>query len=269
MVVALWASVKGSFEVAQNDGLVIIDISESVEIITLNRPEVINALNQGLVEELSSAVAQVARQPEVRCLVLRGAGKGFCSGADLKERLVLNPAEMQEHRAKMVKLHEEMAALDVPVIAACHGGVVAGGMELALACDIRVATEGSRWGLTEVRNTGAFPGALGPVRLEKLIGSGGARKLVFTGELISGAEAYRLGMVDVLCPDSELHEASWALAKTIAENSGEGIAVAKRLMVRSHELPMNVAGLLSLALRAGFDGAAGEREAVRAWTEAR
>lgn len=252
---------------SETEQVVLYEAVGRVGVVTLNRPRFVNALNTDLVQGIAAVIAGIGRSEEVDCLIVQGAGKGFCSGADLKERLTLSAAEIQRHRETLIKCQLDLSELPVPVIASCHGGVIAGGMEFALACDIRVATETSRWGLTEVRYTGAFPGALGPVRLEKIVGSGAARRLVFTGALIDGSEAYRLGIADILCGEDEREAVTFDIARSITENSRAGIKVAKQLMVQSHEMPMSVGAMLSLSLRAGFDGVQAEREAVRAWNE--
>ena len=255
-------------ECAMHSELVLFDLNDGVVTVTLNRPEVVNALNGELVEALVDTFDRISKDSSIRCVVVQGAGRGFCSGADLRERSVSTPREIRNHRDLLVKCVMHMQEMPIPVIASCHGGVVAGGMEFALSCDIRVGCPGSLWGLTEVRNAGAFPGVLGPVRLEK-ISSGLARLLVFTGKLVPGEEAYRMGLIDVFCEDSERIAVTKELASTITKNSRAGLASAKRLMVRSGESPLEVAAELSRALRCQLDGSADAQEGVVAWLEGR
>jgi len=149
-------------------------VADGVATLTLARPAALNALSRALVATLYEAVRAVAARADVRVVVLCGAGeRAFCTGADLKERAGLDGAARAAHTAQIAAAADALAALPVPTIAALHGYTLAGGLELALACDIRLAAADTVCGLTEVR-IGIFPGAGAPARLPRLVGSGKA-----------------------------------------------------------------------------------------------
>ena len=147
-----------------------------VATLTLNRPAALNAISRALAADLLAALRDLAARPDLRVVVLRGAGeRAFCTGADLKERATLIAAEKGSHTGLIGAAADVLAALPVPTIAAIRGYALAGGLELALACDIRLAAADAVFGLTEVQ-IGIFPGAGGPVRLPRVVGPGKARE---------------------------------------------------------------------------------------------
>src|SRR3954453_7031149 len=152
---------------------VLLKLEEGVATLTLNRPAALNAISRALAADLLAALGDLAARPDLRVVILRGAGeRAFCTGADLKERASLSAAERGSHTGLISAAADVLAALPVPTIPAIRGYALAGGLELALACDIRLAAADAIFGLTEVR-IGIFPGAGGPVRLPR--GGGPAR----------------------------------------------------------------------------------------------
>lgn len=245
-----------------------LDRHGSVALLTLNRSDS-NSLSEELLQALAVRIDDLARESVLRCLVIRGRGPNFCTGADFRGRLGRTAPQLADQRAVVLSVFDRLDAFPVPVIAACHGDVVAGGMELALACDIRVATTTSRWALPEVLWGGTFPGGQGPIRLQRLIAGGTARLLVFTGRDISGTEAHALGIVDVLLEPASLEAGALALAAEIAANSPLAVRAAKELMRRSPDLSMSDATELSQRLRTPLDVTADAAEAIKAFTEGR
>ncbi|MEE2830026.1 MAG: enoyl-CoA hydratase-related protein [Myxococcota bacterium] len=179
--------------------LLLVASSDHVETWTLNRPEALNAFNRGLLEALNRELDRLegaAPDSLPRCIVLTGAGeRSFSAGADLKERKTMAPGDVPGFVTLIGGTMTRIAQCAVPVIAAVHGFAFGGGMEAALACDLRVVGPGARLGLTETR-LGIIPGAGGTQRLTRLLGTGGAKSLILTGRRIDAAEAFRMGLAE-------------------------------------------------------------------------
>jgi enoyl-CoA hydratase len=191
----------------------------------LNRPEVRNAINVEMVREITASLDQLSAREEVRALVLSGAGgKAFASGADI--------AELRErtHREGLLAINASMFQrledFPRPTIAAIEGFALGGGLELALACDLRVGSKSARVGLPET-TLGIYPGAGGIWRLPRLVGLGRAKDLIFTGRILEAEEAYALGIFERLCESGEALAVAMDLAKTIGENAPLALQVAK------------------------------------------
>jgi enoyl-CoA hydratase len=227
---------------------VLLSVVSGVALVTLNRPGSRNALNTQLMEALQSHLARLDTSSEVRACVLTGAGTAFCAGADLKERSDLGEEQLRGHTVAVKRCADMVADLAVPVIAAVNGPAYAGGLEIAVACDIRIASERATFALPEVR-LGIFPGAGGPVRLPRLVGQGWARLMIFTGEPIDAAKAVQIGMVEKVVPHDSLMDEALAVARRIASNSLEGVQAAKRLLNAAVDLPYSEASALSDDLR--------------------
>lgn len=242
---------------------------ESVAVLTLNRPESRNALNRALIDALLADLAQLAADVSVRCLVLTGAGdKAFCAGADLKERLDLTPDQRTEHTRKINAISDALAAFPTPVIAAIRGFCLAGGAELAVACDLRVMAEDSVYGLPEVR-IGVFPGAGATVRLPGIVGTGHARDLLFTGRRISAQEAAAIGLADRIAPSSDVLPSALSLANDIAAGAPLAMRALKSALNQAAGLPPDDAARIVSRLRVPLDATADYTEGIRAFTERR
>jgi enoyl-CoA hydratase/carnithine racemase len=235
--------------------------------ITLNRPEVLNAVNADLREHLPNAVAQAENDPEVRVIIIRGAGeRAFSAGADVKEfRAPESVVEARQARVRRSWLGK-LAEAAKPSIAAIHGFCLGGGLELALACDIRIASDDTQLGLPEV-SLGILPGSGGTQRLSRLVGLGPALHLILTSERIGAEEAYRLGLVTKLVPRGQLLAEAERLALLIASHAPLAVALAKEVVHKGYELSLE-AGLrlesdlatLLLTTEDRLEGAAAFRE---------
>jgi enoyl-CoA hydratase/carnithine racemase len=183
-------------------------VKDQVALVTLNRPEVMNAFNFALLRALAAEVETLASENGVRVIVITGAGqKAFAAGADLKERLSYTPEQVKEFIYTIRNLFTRIEYLNKPVIAAVNGVALGGGTELAMACDLRVASTNATFGQTETR-LAIIPGAGGTQRLPRLVGKGLAKELIFTGRRVSADEALRIGLVNRVCePDQLLGEA--------------------------------------------------------------
>jgi len=208
---------------------IIYEQNQGVAVVTLNRPERMNALSFRLKEEVHAVLDEIERDDEVRVVILTGGVKAFSSGADIKERagVQLTQAQFYSFQRKSQSFYTRIEDFEKPVIAAVSGVAVGGGLELALVCDLRIASETARFGLPEVR-IGVMPAAGGTQRLPRLIGSAHAKKLIFTGEFIDVHEAYRIGLVNEVVPVDELMDRAVRLARKIAGHPPLSLKYAKR-----------------------------------------
>lgn len=195
--------------------------------ITFNRPKVLNALNSELLRELAQAVDDIADQADARVLVLTGAGdKAFVAGADIKELAELNSLQAKAFAKKGQAAIDKIEALPIPVIAAVNGYALGGGAETALACDFIYASENASMGLPET-NLGLIPGFGGTQRLSRLIGSNQAKELIYTGKIVSAAEALEIGIVNKVFPAESLMQEVMAVAKILATKGRVSLRAAK------------------------------------------
>jgi enoyl-CoA hydratase len=225
--------------------------ASSVATITLNRPEVLNALNGRMLDELTETFAQLAADPDLRAVIVTGAGpKAFAAGADIGELNALSGALAGEAQARRGQaLTVAIERLPVPVIAAVNGFALGGGCEIAMACDLRIAAENARFGQPEV-NLGILPGYGGTQRLTRLIGEGMAMYLCLSGEMIDAQEALRIGLVQKVVPADALLAEANRIAGLIAAKGPLAITATKRAIVDGAALPLADALALE-ALRFG------------------
>ncbi|MHC1728930.1 MAG: enoyl-CoA hydratase [Syntrophobacteraceae bacterium] len=200
---------------------------ERVAIVTLNRPEVMNAINFEMLLALKERMEALHVDQEVRVVIVTGAGsKAFCAGADLKERAAYSEQKVKEYIHTIRDLFSLIESLNKPVLAAINGVALGGGTELALACDIRIASAGSSMGLTETR-LAIIPGAGGTQRLPRLIGRGRAKELIFTGRRVEADEALAIGLVNRVCEPGALISECMQMAQMISENGPVAVQQAK------------------------------------------
>ena len=191
----------------------ILEKEGGVRIITLNRPERLNALNSQLILDLSNAIDEIEADEEAVTVIVTGAGRGFCAGADIKEMAQPQPDAPRRRQAGSTRFafFNRLEEMGRPVIAAINGPCNGGGLELALACDFRIASEAATLGLGEVK-LGVIPAGGGTARLPRLIGPGKAKEFLYFGNIVGAEEAYRLGIVNkVVSPDELIPECKrWA-----------------------------------------------------------
>ncbi|MBA3244149.1 MAG: enoyl-CoA hydratase/isomerase family protein [Actinobacteria bacterium] len=221
--------------------LVKVEEDGAVAIVTLDHPPV-NALSAQLVEELEAEYDRLDRSDEIRALIFRGAGeKAFVAGADISEfpamRAAIEEAAEGGSARGIQKLGARMDAGRTPVIAAIHGYCLGGGLELAMACDVRIAAEDAQLGQPEIK-LGLIPGAGGTQRLPRLIGHGRALLLNLSGDPISGTQAYVWGLVERAVPRAELMDAALELARTLSERSPFAMGIVKQLAAETRDIPL-------------------------------
>ena len=214
---------------------VLLEREGRVAILTVNRPDKRNALNQQVRDETLELLEEIGNDDAVGVVVITGAGdKSFIAGADIKEFEGRSPLD-QRQAMRFPRIFDAMATFPKPVIAMINGFCLGGGCELALSCDLRIASERARLGQPEI-NLGIIPGGGGTQRLPRLVGLGQAMKIVLTGDLLSAAEALRIGLVDEVVPHGELRAKTLELAAKIASKSPLTVRVAKEAVRASQRL---------------------------------
>jgi enoyl-CoA hydratase/carnithine racemase len=242
-------------------------VADGIATVTLNRPERRNALNTAMLDELRRYFDGLERDARVRVVVIRGAGGAFCSGRDLNEmsRRQHDPGEPE---ADVIELFQQIEASSRPSIAMVHGAAYAGGCELALHCDLRVAADVARFAMPLAKLGLVVPFPLGQ-KLVEIIGPAFTRQILLTGQPVDARRAYEMGMVHTVVPGAELEKATYDLARTIAGNAPLSLAGMKATIRRSAALRDRIehADLDEAARRAR--ASADAREGVRAMLEHR
>ena len=192
------------------------DETSGVSVITLNRPEHLNALNEEMLDELSRLTTTIAQDPDLGAVIITGGDKCFAAGADIAQVSRLDsPVAAHEFVSKAHMVMDGIEGIEKPVIAAVNGIAFGGGCELALACDIRLASETASFALPEIK-IGVIPGGGGTQRLPRLIGPGRAKEMLFSGDTIDAQEAYRIGLVNRVFPAESLLEEARKMASKLA-----------------------------------------------------
>ncbi|MBI3872334.1 MAG: enoyl-CoA hydratase/isomerase family protein [candidate division Zixibacteria bacterium] len=207
---------------------IIVDATAPVATVTINRPTVLNALNDPTVTELEAAFAALENDARIRVVILTGSGeKAFVAGADINELKVCDVPGGIQKSLKGQALLNRIESSRLIVIAAINGFALGGGCEIAMACDIRLAADNARLGQPEV-NLGIIPGYGGSQRLPRLVGKGKAKQLILTGDMINATEAHRIGLVEEVYPAADLLNKAKEMATKIAAKGPVAIATAKR-----------------------------------------
>jgi len=217
---------------------ILYDAADGVATVTLNRPEVHNAMNDRMRRELTDCFDALASSDVARVVVVAGAGeRAFSAGADIREFVEPQvPVRFRESRRR-VDFRQAMDRCPQPIIAAIRGYALGGGLELALACDLRIASEDAQLGLTEV-NLAIIPGGGGTQRLPRLVGRGRALEMILTGMRIDAREALRIGLVERVVPAPGVLPAARELARALAEKAPVALRYAKEAVVKGLELPL-------------------------------
>ena len=217
------------------NGLVIVEHSGAVAHVILNRPDALNALSSKLAKALLETLATLDQDDDVRCVVLRGSGKGFAAGAAIQEmsELSVSAAMQSDYFSEWDVIRRRKT----PIIAAVHGFALGGGCELAMMCDIIIASSTSKFGQPEVK-LGGMPGMGGTQRLTRLVGAAKAMDLVLTGRLISADEAEKIGLVSRVVDDEDLISTAEEVAQTIAAHSQPSIQFSREAVERAADMPL-------------------------------
>ncbi len=242
-----------------------------IGILTLNRPEKHNALDDQLVREIGDAIEACQTDDSVKVLVIQGAGKSFCSGGDLKGNSFLTAGSIREREQCLKMLHRiplGLRKLPQPVIGAIHGMAVGGGMDLALNCDIRIASTDAKFGML-FGQIGLMPDGGGSYQLPRLVGTAKALELLFTGDLIDAQEALRIGVVNQVVPREELEEKTLKLAGRLAKGALQAYRITKETVYKSMGLDLQMALDQEIAGQVFLMDTEDAQEGVRAFAEGR
>jgi len=204
-------------------------------LLTLNRPDVRNAIHFQMMEDLVQVWHELMNPKDIRCVILTGEGKAFCAGADLKARQNMDIDTWRKQHLVLEKAMLTMLQCPIPVIAAVNGAAFGGGLELVLACDFAYTAEHATFSQSEVK-VGLMPGAMGTQHLPRAAGIRRANELTFTGDIFSAEEAYRYGIVNKVCPANQLMNEVLITANKICENAPLAIRQAKQALIMSQQL---------------------------------
>lgn len=241
----------------------------AVAVVTLNRPKVLNALNNQTLAELASCMAGLKADDSVRAIILTGAGeKSFVAGADINELAALSPVEGQAHARRGQLIFDAIEQLGKPVIAAINGFALGGGCELAMACTIRLAANTARFGQPEV-NLGLLPGYAGSQRLPRLVGKGVALEILLTGDMVSAERAYAIGLVNRVVPAAELMAEATKLAQALAAKAPIAVRFILEAVNQGLESPFAAGEYLETTLFGTIASSADMREGTKAFLEKR
>jgi len=218
----------------------VIEKENKVGVLRINRPEAMNSLNTEVLEELLMAVEQVKNDQDIFVLVITGEGKAFVAGADISEMSTMDPVQARSFAEAGLKVFREIESMEKPVIAAVNGFALGGGCELAMACDIRIASTKAKFGQPEV-GLGVTPGFGGTVRLSRLVGPAKAKELIYTGNIIKADEALGIGLVNSVSEPEELMGAAMEMANKISSNAQLAVRYSKQSINRSFETDVETA----------------------------
>lgn len=202
--------------------------------VTINNPETLNALNSGIISQLDNTFDKIAGDTNIKVVVITGAGRAFVAGADIAEMSSMNATQAKEFGMKGASLFRKIEKFPKPVIAAVNGFALGGGCELALSCDIRIASDKAIFGQPEV-SLGIIPGFSGTVRLQRIAGIAVAKEMIFTGRVIDSQEALAIGLVNNVVSPEDLMNKVYEIAAKIASNAPLAVQMAKEAISLSSE----------------------------------
>ncbi|MCD8350616.1 MAG: enoyl-CoA hydratase-related protein [Planctomycetaceae bacterium] len=250
------------------DSSLLYHVEDTIGTLTINRQRVMNAMDMDSINRLSTLLDEIA-DTNIRCLVITGAGeKSFVAGADIKEMKDMSRAQGENLSRAGNRVMRKLELFQVPVIAAVNGYALGGGLELALACDIRLASENASFAMPEAK-LGIIPGYGGIQRMSRIIGQGRAREMVFTARRFDAREALKWGLVNAVYPLADLMPEALRLAATIAANAPIAIMSAKKIMNESVGLELAAADQLEREAFGNCFGTWDQREAMQAFVEKR
>jgi enoyl-CoA hydratase/carnithine racemase len=242
---------------------------DGIAYVTLNRPEKLNALNRSVMDELHACFEGIAKDDEIRSVILTGAGeKAFVAGADINELAVQTPVQGKETSLFGQRVLNSIENLGKPVIAAVNGYAFGGGCELAMACTLRIASENARFGQPEVK-LGIIPGYAGTQRLARLVGKGRALEIILSGEAITAQEAYRIGLVNQVVAAKDLMMAAETLARKIMANGPLAVKLALEAVNHGMEMTQREGEFLEATLFGLCCTTEDMKEGTRAFLEKR
>lgn len=246
----------------------IIEKQDGICVVKINHPEALNALNTAILLELAEAFDEIAHDDEIAVVVLTGEGRSFVAGADIAEMSTKNAGEGKRFGQIGAAVFRQIELLEKPVIAAVNGFALGGGCELAMACDIRIASAKAKFGQPEV-GLGITPGFSGTQRLPRLVGPGKAKELIYTAAVIHAEEACRIGLVNKVVEPEALMDECMAMARTIAEKAPLAVRYAKEAINRGIETDIETGIALEADLFGLCFATADQKEGMEAFLQKR
>lgn len=245
------------------------EVDGGIGIITINRPKALNALNGATMRELNELLDVIAQDSSVKVVIITGSGeKAFVAGADITEMQSMSAVEGRNWGKLGQAVFDKLENLPQPVIAAVNGFALGGGCELAMACDIRIASDKAKFGQPEV-TLGITPGFAGTQRLPRLIGKGRAKELLFTGDMIDAAEAYRIGLVNKVVPPEELMATAKAMAQKIMSRAPVAVQLCKAAVNEGMDMDLQSAVAYEAEVFGLCFATADQKEGMTAFIEKR
>ncbi|WP_102028344.1 enoyl-CoA hydratase-related protein [Salirhabdus sp. Marseille-P4669] len=241
---------------------------EHIGILTIDRPDSYNALSNSLLNEINDSIEKIEGNDNLRVLIVTGSGKAFCAGADLKERKNMNEQQVLAAVTYIKETINKLESLRIPTIAAINGAAFGGGLELALACDIRLASHQAKMGLTET-SLGIIPGAGGTQRLSRLIGIGKSKYLIYTAKRLTSFEALEYGILEKVVDAEELNDVTLEIARTIAQNGPIAVQQAKKAIQQGFNIDLPKALEIEMACYKQTIPTEDRYEGIRAFQEKR
>ncbi|MBN1233705.1 MAG: enoyl-CoA hydratase/isomerase family protein [Candidatus Coatesbacteria bacterium] len=245
-----------------------VELSDGIAIVTIDRQEALNALNSEVLSSLHKVFYELAKESNLKAVILTGAGKSFVAGADIKEMTDYNPVQARAFSLRGQSIFNQIEDFPKPVIAAVNGFALGGGCELAMSCDFRIASDKAKLGQPEV-NLGVTPGFGGTQRLARLVGRSIAKYLLFTGEIIKADRALQIGLVDEVIEAEKLMERCMEIAKIIAKKGSISVSYCKRAINKGIEIDLNTALGYEAELFAETFATFDQKEGMKAFAEKR
>ncbi len=247
---------------------IIYSVEDGIGVITLNRPKVLNALNQELMKEIGQAVDLIAGDDQIKAVIITGSERAFAAGADIASMVEDTVAATLINCGIFHEVMDKVEALPKPVIAAIAGMALGGGCELAQACDIRIAATGTKFGQPEI-TLGIIPGGGGTQRLPRLIGMGRAKELIYMGGMIDAEEALSYGLVNKVVPVESLMAEAKKMAQKLTVKPGLALAAAKRAMNNGMNSDLGTGNMIERECFSALFASEDQKEGMRAFLEKR
>lgn len=246
----------------------LIEKQDNICIVKINNPQAMNALNTTVLSELDSAFSAIAEDSSISAVIVTGEGKAFVAGADISQMSNMNAAEGKAFGEQGAAVFRKIELLDKPVIAAINGFALGGGCELAMSCDIRIASSKAKLGQPEV-GLGITPGFSGTQRLPRIVGMGHAKELIYTADIIDAAEAYRIGLVNKVVEPETLMETALAMARKIAKKAPIAVKYSKEAINKGIQTDMDSAIAIEANLFGLCFATEDQKEGMKAFLEKR
>jgi len=246
----------------------IVDVKDKICTVKINNPEAMNALNSTVLSELDEAFTEIAANEDVSVVVITGEGRAFVAGADISQMSTMNATEGKAFGVQGSAVFRKIENLNKPVIAAINGFALGGGCELAMACDIRIASNKAKIGQPET-GLGITPGFSGTQRLPRIVGPGKAKEIIYTAKPITADEAYRIGLVNSVVEPEALMDAAYAMAKQIAKNAPIALKYSKEAIDKGMQTDIDSAISLENDLFALCFSTEDQKEGMKAFFEKR